>query len=59
VTTEANGGPAIALYERDEDRYRFTGLHLLVVHEEKITTITAFMDAALAGRFHLPAELHA
>jgi hypothetical protein len=57
VTTEANGGPAVGLYERDGHTYRFTGLHLLVADGDAIATITAYMDGSLAERFHLPASI--
>lgn len=57
VTTEANGGPAVALYRREDDRYRFTGLQLLVVDGGAVGRVTAYMDPELAGRFGLPAEL--
>jgi RNA polymerase sigma-70 factor, ECF subfamily len=57
MTTEANGGPAVALYARDGDGYRFTGLQLLRVEGGAIATVTAYMDAALAGRFGLPRML--
>ena len=57
VSTEANGGPAVGLYQRDDDTYRFTGLQLLVTEGDRITTITAYMDTSLAERFHLPASV--
>jgi RNA polymerase sigma-70 factor (ECF subfamily) len=57
VTTEANGGPAIALYQREADGYRFTGLQLLAVDGTAISTITAWMDDSMADRFHLPATI--
>jgi RNA polymerase sigma-70 factor, ECF subfamily len=54
VTTEANGGPAAGLYERDGRKYRFTGLHVLSMGGDGIAAITAWMDPELANRFHLP-----
>jgi RNA polymerase sigma-70 factor (ECF subfamily) len=54
VTTEANGGPAVGLYQRDGDLYRFTGLQLLATDAGQISTITAWMDSSLADRIHLP-----
>jgi RNA polymerase sigma-70 factor (ECF subfamily) len=54
LTTEANGGPAIALYALDGDAYRFTGLQLLRIERDAIGTVTAYMDASLADRFRLP-----
>jgi RNA polymerase sigma-70 factor (ECF subfamily) len=57
VTTEANGGPAVGLYQRDGDGYRFTGLQLLMLDGDEIGTVTAYMDASLAAQFHLPPEI--
>jgi RNA polymerase sigma-70 factor (ECF subfamily) len=57
VTTEANGGPAVALYRRDGDRYLFTGLQLLTVDRELIARVTAYMDESLAVPFRLPDSL--
>ncbi|MGH2455404.1 MAG: RNA polymerase subunit sigma-70 [Candidatus Limnocylindria bacterium] len=57
VTTEANGGPAVGLYQREGDGYRFSGLQLLALDGDQIGIITAYMDASLAGRFHLPDAL--
>jgi RNA polymerase sigma-70 factor (ECF subfamily) len=54
VGTEANGGPAVGLYQRDGDTYRFTGLQVLSVEGAHIRAITAWMDGSLADRFHLP-----
>jgi len=54
VTTEANGGPAVGIYQRDGEVYRFTGLHLLAPAGDRIAAVTAYMDSALADRFHLP-----
>jgi RNA polymerase sigma-70 factor (ECF subfamily) len=59
MTTEANGGPAVALYAHDGDVYRFTGLQLVGVEGGAIATVTAYMDATLAERFRLPARLGA
>jgi RNA polymerase sigma-70 factor (ECF subfamily) len=57
VTTEANGGPALGLYQREGDTYRFTGLQLLALDGDQIGRVTAYMDASLASRFHLPPEI--
>lgn len=57
VTTEANGGPAVALYESTEGGHRFTGIQLIGIAGDGIARITAWMDPDLARRFHLPAEL--
>lgn len=54
VTTEANGGPAVGLYQREDDAFHFTGLQLITMQGEQIGTITAWMDSSLADRFHLP-----
>jgi RNA polymerase sigma-70 factor (ECF subfamily) len=54
VTTEANGGPAVGLYRREGDGYQFSGLQLLTLQGDQIGAITAYMDASLAARFHLP-----
>jgi RNA polymerase sigma-70 factor (ECF subfamily) len=57
VTTEANGAPAVGLYQRDGDTYRFTGLQLLAIDGSRIASITAWMDGSLASRFNLPAQI--
>jgi RNA polymerase sigma-70 factor (ECF subfamily) len=57
MTTEANGGPAVALYALDGDAYAFTGIQILRVVDGAIASVTAYMDAALAGRFRLPQKL--
>jgi hypothetical protein len=57
MTTEANGGPALGLYQREGDTHRFTGLQLLALDGDQIGTVTACMDASLAARFHLPPEI--
>jgi RNA polymerase sigma-70 factor (ECF subfamily) len=57
VATEANGGPAVGLYERHGDDFRFTGLQLLALDGDQVAVVTAFMDGSLAGRFHLPSTL--
>lgn len=57
MTTEANGGPAVGLYQADADGYAFTGLHLLTLAGDRVATVTAFMDGSLAAGFHLPSRL--
>ena len=57
VTTEANGGPAVALYQRTDDGFAFTGIQLLEARGGKVDVLTAYMDASLAGRFRLPPRL--
>jgi RNA polymerase sigma-70 factor (ECF subfamily) len=59
LTTEANGGPAVALYRRDDGGYAFTGLQLIDVKGGAIARVTAYMDASLASAFRLPARLPA
>ena len=59
LTIGANGGPAVALYQRDADVYGFVGIHLLAMEAERITRITAYMDPGMAAIFHLPTQLDA
>jgi RNA polymerase sigma-70 factor (ECF subfamily) len=59
VTTEANGGPAVALYRRALDGYRFSGLQLIGVEKDGVARVTAYMDPSLAAHFHLPVGLPA
>lgn len=59
MTSAANGGPAVALYERDADGYRFTGLQLIGVDDGMVARVTAYMDPSLAARFNLPEQLPA
>jgi len=58
ITTEANGGPALALYEREGIGHRFVGLQVIGIEAGGIGRVTAWMDPDLAPRFRLPAELH-
>jgi RNA polymerase sigma-70 factor (ECF subfamily) len=57
VTTEANGGPAVGLYQREGDTYRFSGLQLLSLDGDQVGRVTAYMDGSLAARFHIPPEV--
>ena len=57
MATAANGGPAVALYAREDDGHGFVGLQLLTVDRDRVTRITAYMDDALAERFRLPHRL--
>jgi RNA polymerase sigma-70 factor (ECF subfamily) len=57
LTTAANGGPAVALYQRDGSDYRFTGVQLLTVDADGIARVTAYMDPVLASEFALPPKL--
>jgi len=59
MTTEANGGPAVALYQRDGDQYTFTGLQLLAMEHGEVARVTAYMQPDLASRFGLPSALPA
>lgn len=59
TTTGANGRPAVALYAREGEGYRFSGLQLLHVEGGAVATVTAYMDAALARRFGLPSQITA
>ena len=58
VTTEANGGPATGLYQREGDEFHFAGLQQITMHGERIGAITAWMDGTLAERFHLPTTVN-
>ena len=58
-TTGANGGPAVALYAREGDAYRFSGLQLLREDGGSIAAVTAYMDNSLARRFKLPSTISA
>ena len=59
MTIGANGGPAVALYQRDGDGHRFTGIQLVSMDAGAIARVTADMDDRLAGAFHLPARIAA
>ncbi|HEY8169787.1 MAG TPA: RNA polymerase subunit sigma-70 [Candidatus Limnocylindria bacterium] len=59
LPTAANGGPALAMYERTAHGYRFIGVHLLAIDGDAIDVVTAFMDDGLAGRFEVPATISA
>jgi RNA polymerase sigma-70 factor (ECF subfamily) len=57
VSTAANGGPAVALYAREDDGHAFVGIQLLTLDGDRVIRIIAFMDGALAARFSLPRHL--
>jgi RNA polymerase sigma-70 factor (ECF subfamily) len=59
VRTEANGRPALATYQRDREtgELRASSIHVLEVHDGRITSIDAFLDGSLFPRFGLPATL--
>ena len=47
--TEANGGPAVALYRRSNGAFTFTGVQLLTVRHQKVARLTAYMETRLAA----------
>ena len=51
------GSPRNCLYGREADSHAFVGLQLLTLDGDRVSRITAFMDAALAARFSLPHHL--
>lgn len=59
VETRANGLPAFMTYQRDEASGAFgpLALHVLELSDDRITSITAFIDPRLAEKFGLPASL--
>lgn len=57
MTIGANGGPAVALYQREADAYRFVGIQLLTIDAGRVCRVTAYMDPALATTFRLPVQL--
>jgi RNA polymerase sigma-70 factor (ECF subfamily) len=57
LTIVANGGPAVAIYQREADAYRFIGIQLLTIDADRIGRVTAYMDDGLAATFHLPQQL--
>ena len=57
IATKANGGPAYAVYQRDETGvYRSSALHLLTLEHGQIAEINDFLvfDQRLFSRFGLP-----
>lgn len=58
LQTEANGLPAFAAYRRAPDHgFDPMALHLLSLSEDRVMTITAFLDPSLFARFELPARI--
>ena len=58
LLTDANGGPAAAVYHRSDDgRYRPFALHVFEVHDDRIASICHFLDTSIFPSFGLPAEL--
>jgi RNA polymerase sigma-70 factor, ECF subfamily len=58
VATSANGGPAFAVYMRDDDGvHRAFQLHTLTLGKDKVTHVTSFFDVSLFPFFGLPEVL--
>jgi RNA polymerase sigma-70 factor, ECF subfamily len=59
VPTRANGQPAVAYYQHDEEagRYRPFAIDVLTLDGSRIKEITAFIASDVFSRFDLPAEL--
>jgi len=58
LPTRANGAPAFAIYQRDEEnRYRAFGLQVLILQRGRISTIVNFIDPKLPIQFGFPAVL--
>jgi hypothetical protein len=56
VRTEASGQPAFGAYQlhRHSGEMRAMALHLLRLHDERIASITAFLNPSLLRAFRLP-----
>jgi RNA polymerase sigma-70 factor (ECF subfamily) len=59
VATHANGQPAFAAYERDAatGQFRAYALHVLTIDDDRIASITAFLNPALFSDFGLAPTL--
>jgi RNA polymerase sigma-70 factor (ECF subfamily) len=58
IPTKANGAPAFAIYQRDENNeYQPFGLIALILDEDKLSQIISFIDPTLPPLFGLPAKL--
>jgi len=58
LPTNANGAPAFAMYQRDEqDDYKPFGLIALTLDGEKLSQIISFIDPTLPPLFGFPAKL--
>src|SRR5687768_7320580 len=58
LPTRANGSPAFAIYQRDEnDEYQAFGLIALTFQEGKLSQIISFIDPSLPLLFGFPAKL--
>jgi RNA polymerase sigma-70 factor (ECF subfamily) len=58
LPTKANGAPAFAIYQRDENNeYQPFGLIALILEEDKLSQIVSFIDPTLPPLFGFPAKL--
>jgi RNA polymerase sigma-70 factor, ECF subfamily len=58
LPTHANGSPAFAIYQRDEENeYRSFGVHVLEFEGDQFKQIISFIDPSLPVRFGLPSSL--
>ncbi|MRH88207.1 sigma-70 family RNA polymerase sigma factor [Nocardia sp. SYP-A9097] len=57
VRTEANGCPAVAIYQERGGRYLATAIQVLEVHDGRIAEIHTFLQAELFPHFGLPLEM--
>jgi RNA polymerase sigma-70 factor (ECF subfamily) len=57
VPTTANGQLAVACYRDDEGAYVAYALDVLDVRDDRIASVTAFIDTGLFKRFGLPLQL--
>jgi RNA polymerase sigma-70 factor (ECF subfamily) len=58
LPTKANGAPAVAIDQRDENNeYQPFGLIALILEEDKLSQIVSFIDPTLPPLFGFPAKL--
>lgn len=58
LPTRANGSPAFAIYQRDEqNQYQAFGLQILILQRGRISQIINFIDPDLPAQFGLPKVL--
>ena len=58
LPTRANGSPAFAIYQRNEqNEYRAFGIIALVIEGEKLSQIISFIDPSLPARFGFPSTI--
>jgi len=59
LATRANGGPAFAVYQRQDGRFLPAALQVLTLHQGKIARLDDFLvsDARLFSQFRLPRSL--